>query len=172
MPLLVLVGFIQNFTILFFIFFKKKYFPNNIYKFIVTNPFLVIGVMGCLLISSIRGDFKEIRYSSYSIFFQIGFAMFVYKQKFNNILFSKKIIISSLFFVYLISIIGPNTGIDYAISRSAISQKINKCIENNNDNCNKLTYNETMYHETWYSFEKFNNAFNYLENNKLSFMRR
>lgn len=172
MPLLILVGFIQNFTILFLIFVKKKNFLRNIYKFIITNSFLVIGAMGCLLISTIRGDFEAIRYSSYPIFFQIGFAQFVYKQKFDNFSFSNKIIFPFLFFFYLISIIGPNTGIDYAISRSAISQKINKCIENNNDNCNKLAYYETMYQGTWYNYEKFNNVFNYLENNKLSFMRR
>lgn len=169
------VGFVQNFLILYFIFFYKKFFLYNIIKFAVQNPFLIIGIMGCVLIAIIRpSNFDQIRYSSYSIFFQIGFFIFIFRSKLNNFnLIKNKIFLYFIICSYIISILGPYTGVHFAITRAAIYQKINNCIvNNNNNNCNSLVYNETMYKGTWFSSEKFNDVFNYLEKNKLSFMRR
>ena len=65
----ILLGFVQL-TVLYIILIKSKI---NLKKFIIENPFLIIGIISCLIISIARIDrFGELRYTTYSIIFQPG----------------------------------------------------------------------------------------------------
>ena len=70
--------------------------------------------------------------------------------------------------MYLISIIGPNTGLHFSISRSSVADRIDKCIALNNKECNPMIYDLTFYKGTWFDYSKFEYILNYLKNNKLS----
>lgn len=167
----IFLGFFQNCIILFYIFLFKKDYYETIKKIILNNSILVIGIIGCLLVVTIRGSVSEqIRYSSFSILFQIGFFIFMY-QNFPKIFlfFKKKIFIYIFFISYLISILGPNTGMHFGISRAAIYNEVNFCLNHNKKECNKIIYDLTFYNGDWYRYDDFLKIINYLYLNKLSF---
>jgi hypothetical protein len=170
---LAVFGFLQNILILYFIISSKNSLLQNISKFIIENPLLVIGIIGCFLIATIRPlYFDQTRYSSYSIFFQIGFFIFILKKNLNIfILNTKKLFFYFVFFSYIVSIIGPYTGIHFAISRMATTQKINDCVRLKENDCNILIYKETMYGGTWFDKEKFNKVIYFLKDKNFTFMR-
>jgi hypothetical protein len=166
-------GFLQNIAILYFIISSKNSLLKNISKFIIENPLLVIGIIGCFLIATIRPlYFDQIRYSSYSIFFQIGLFIFILKKNLNIFIYNKKkLFLYFVFFSYIVSIIGPYTGIHFAISRMATTQKINDCVRLKENDCNILIYKETMYDGTWFDKEKFNKVIYFLKDKNFTFMR-
>jgi hypothetical protein len=70
--------------------------------------------------------------------------------------------------LYLISIIGPNTGLHFSISRASVAERISKCIALNNKDCDQMIYDLTFYKGTWFDYSKFEYNLNYIKNNKLS----
>ena len=172
-PLYVLIGLIQNIIILYYIFLDKKNYLEVTKNLVVTNPFLIIGVIGCTIISIIRGDiFEQIRYFSFSIFFQLGFFIFILQNN-SKVFFvlKKKLFLFLIIALYFISILGPNTGLHFAISRAAIADKVSKCIILNTKSCNKLIYDLTFYKGIWYNYSDFQNHIDFLKKNKLSFFK-
>jgi len=169
-PLYLLVGLVQNLIVLKCIFLNKKNYLGIIKDIVLNNPFLVIGIFGCSLISLARGEsFEQIRYFSFSIFFQVGFFILIYKYYLELFSFIKKKIFIFLFAsLYLISIIGPNTGLHFSISRASVADRIGKCIALNNKDCNQMIYDLTFYKATWFDYLKFEYTLNYLKNSKLS----
>jgi hypothetical protein len=169
-PFYVLVGLVQNIIVLKCIFFNKKNYLEIIKDTVLKNPFLILGIFGCSLISLARGEnFEQIRYFSFSILFQLGFFVLIYEYYSKLFSFIKKKIFIFLFIsLYLISIIGPNTGLHFSISRASIAERINKCISLNNKDCNQLIYDLTYYGGTWFDYSKFEYILNYIKNNKLS----
>jgi hypothetical protein len=182
----VLIGFFQNILILSHIFFPRKEIFNKIQNLILKNPLLCIGIIGSLLLAFARtNNFEQVRYSQFSIFFQIGFFIFIYQNYQNNFLFYKKKFFLFLFlFLYSISIIGPFSGIRFAIHQHVIFKKIyNECNEkkktlkiNTNTNatnsdiishaCLNAAYSFSTYK---YDYLSFLNVIYYLNNNNLSF---
>ena len=84
-------------------FFNEKKFLINLRNVIIQNPFLIIGIMGCLLINLIRIDYNQSRYFSFSLLFQIGFLIFYLKNnnldKIKNKIKNKYLIF--LFYVFM-----------------------------------------------------------------------
>jgi hypothetical protein len=169
-PIYVLIGLIQNIIILYYIFLSKKNYLEVIKNLVVTNPFLIIGVIGCAIISIIRGDtFEQIRYFSFSIFFQLGFFIFILENN-SKVFFvlKKKLFLFLIISLYFISILGPNTGLHFAILRAAIADKVNKCIILNTNSCDKMIYDLTFYKGIWYNYSDFEKSIDFLKKNKLS----
>jgi len=168
-----LIGFLQNMIILTYIFLFNKDFYKATKNIILSNPFLVIGIIGCLLVVIVRGSvFEQIRYSSFSIFFQIGFFIFLY-QSYPKIFlfFKKKVFLYFLLISYFISIIGPHTGIHFALSRAAIFNQINLCYKSNIQDCNEVIYHSTLYNGDWLDYNVFLQAMNHLKIYHLSFLK-
>jgi hypothetical protein len=130
----------------------------------------LIGINLDAIISIIRGDtFEQIRYFSFSIFFQLGFFIFILENN-SKVFFvlKKKLFLFLIISLYFISILGPNTGLHFAISRAAIADKVNKCITLNTKSCNKMIYDLTFYKGIWYNYSDFENHIDFLKKNKLS----
>lgn len=169
-PIYILIGLIQNLIILYYIFLNKKKYLDEIKNIVVRNPFLIIGILGCSIISIFRGDaFEQIRYFSFSIFFQLGFFIFIHHQnsKFFLII-KKKLFLFLIAVLYLISIVGPNTGLHFAISRTSIANMVSNCLILHYKDCNKIIYDLTFYKNNWYNYSDFERHINYLKKNKLS----
>jgi hypothetical protein len=170
-PIYILIGLIQNLIILYYIFLNKKKYLDEIKNLVVRNPFLIIGILGCSIISIFRGDaFEQIRYFSFSIFFQLGFFIFIHHQNSKIFLIvKKKLFLFLIAVLYLISIVGPNTGLHFAISRTSIANMINNCLILHYKDCNKIIYDLTFHKKNWYNYSDFESHINYLKKNKLSF---
>lgn len=167
------IGFLQNMIILTYIFIFNKDFYKTIKNIILSNPFLFIGIIGCLLVVIVRGSaFEQIRYSSFSIFFQIGFFIFLY-QSYPKIFlfFKKKIFLYFVLISYFISIIGPNTGIHFAVSRAAIFNQINSCYKSNKQDCNEVIYHSTLYNSDWFDYDHYLQVMKHLKIYHLSFLK-
>ena len=167
------VGFLQNMIILTYIFIFNKDFYKTIKNIILSNPFLFIGIIGCLLVVIVRGSaFEQIRYSSFSIFFQIGFFIFLY-QCYPKIFlfFKKKIFLYFVLISYFISIIGPNTGVHFAVSRAAIFNQITSCYKSNKQDCNEVIYHSTLYNSDWFDYDHYLQVMNHLKIYHLSFLK-
>jgi hypothetical protein len=172
-PIYVIIGLIQNIIILYYIFLSKKNYLEVIKNLALTNPFLIIGIIGCAIIAITRGDsFEQIRYFSFSIFFQLGFFIFILQNN-SKVFFilKKKLFIFVIVALYFLSILGPNTGLHFAISRAAIADKVNKCIILNTKSCNKMIYDLTFYKDIWYNYSDFENHIDFLKKNRLSLFR-
>jgi hypothetical protein len=171
-PIYVLIGLIQNLIVLYYVFLSKKNYLEIIKNLVVTNPLLIIGILGCLLIALRKADsFEQIRYFSFSIFFQLGFFIIIYKNNSKIFLFlKKKIFLFLIITSYFISIVGPNTGWHFAVSRAAITDRVNKCIIFYSINCNKMIYDSTFYMGKWYNYLDFESNVSWIKKNKLSFL--
>ena len=169
-PIYILIGLIQNLIILYYIFLNKKKYLDEIKNIVVRNPFLIIGILGCSIISIFRGDaFEQIRYFSFSIFFQLGFFIFIHHQNSKVFLIiKKKLFLFLIAVLYLISIVGPNTGLHFAISRTSIANMVSNCLILHYKDCNKIIYDLTFYKNNWYNYSDFERHINYLKKNKLS----
>ena len=121
----------QYFYILKILYFKRL-FLKNLKNFIINNPLIVIGTLGCLLISLSREDYNQSRYMTFSLCFQIGFLiLFLKKTSWGsiNILVKKKILVIIFLSIYLINLIMPNQGILFASSKNYIFENVKKCFE-------------------------------------------
>jgi len=165
----ILLGFIQL-TALFIIFINSKI---NFKKFIIENPFLIIGIISCLIISIARTNhFDQIRYATYSIIFQLGFFIFALKSKDLVYYFDKfyKSIFFILIFLYSLNLISPHTGIFFSPSRYIVKDKIDKCLINNNlSQCENLIYDELFFYGDWFDKDNFSILLNNMSNEKKSF---
>lgn len=167
--LIVLFGFIQL-TVLFIIFINSKI---NFKKFIIENPFLIIGIISCLIISIVRPDrFGETRYATYSIIFQLGFFIFALTSKNLVYFFDKfyKSIFIILIFLYSINLISPHTGIFFSSSRYIVKDKIDECLTNKNlYQCENLIYDKLFFNGDWFDKNNFSILLNKINNEKKSF---
>jgi len=113
----VLIGFFQNILILSHVFFSRKEIFNKIQNLILKNPLLCIGITGSLLLAFARtNNFEQARYSQFSIFFQIGFVIFIYQNYKNNfLLYKKKFFLFLFLFIYSIFFFVPFSGIRFFI---------------------------------------------------------
>ena len=167
--LTILLGFIQT-IVLFIIFFDSKI---NFKKFILENPFLIIGIIGCLIISITRtNNFGEMRYATYSIIFQIGFFIFILKSKKIIIFFDKfyKSIFLLFIIIYSLNLFSPHTGIFFPLNRYIVKNNIDKCLVNNNFNkCENLMYKELFFYSNWFDRDDFSILINKMKKEKKSF---
>lgn len=166
--LIIFVGLFQ-FILVFFILFHSRI---SLKKFIIDNPFLIMGLISCFLITLTRVDrFGEIRYSTYSIIFQIGF--FIYILKSRNIIYFFEKYYKSFFFIffliYSINFFSPNSGILFSVDRYMIKKNIDECLTKNNlDYCKNLIYKKVFFSGNWFNKKDFHLLIDNMNNEKKS----
>ena len=167
--LIILTGLFQS-ILLVVIYINSKI---DIKKFILDNPFLILGIIGCLIISIMRiNHFDQVRYVSYSIIFQIGFFIFIMKSKIIISFFDRfyKFIFTIFILLYLFNLITPNTGIFFSPHRFMVKTNIETCLSNNNLNkCEDLIYNELFFYGNWFNKDNFKVLLNKMSEEKKSF---
>ena len=154
-------------------FFNEKKFLINLRNVIIQNPFLIIGIMGCLLINLIRIDYNQSRYFSFSLLFQIGFLIFYLKNNNLNEIKNKiknKYLIFSFLCIYVLNLFSPQQGFLFAFEKNLINKKVkNYFIDKNNKN----DFLSEMFYLTFYDKEKisykyFKDSIFFMEKQKLS----
>jgi hypothetical protein len=169
----IIIVIIQYFYLINLSFFNGKKFLINLRNLILQNPFLIIGIMGCLLINLIRIDYNQSRYFSFSLLFQIGFFIFYLKN--NNLEKIKKKIknrylISSFLCVYVLNLFIPHQGFLFAFEKNLINKKVKNCFidQNNENDCLSEMFYLTFYDEEKISYKYFKDSIFILEKQKLS----
>jgi len=169
----VIVVLIQYLYLIRYSFFNEKKFLVNLQNLIIQNPFLIIGIMGCLLINLIRIDYNQSRYFSFSLLFQIGFLIFYLKNNNLNKIKKKiknKYLIFLFLCIYILNIFIPHQGFLFAFEKNLIYQKVKNCfIDKSNENdCLSEMFYLTFYDKEKISYKYFKNSIFILEKQKLS----
>ena len=166
-----------------YIFIIKKIFSkthkklDSIRNFLLTNPYIVIGVLGCLLISFSRDDYNQSRYLSFSILFQLGFLIFFIKTNFFNKLKNfiiRKIVISIFIFLYLLNLFIPHQGILFALGKNYIYKTVMECLMQNKNNniCLPEMFYLTFYDVNKEHYVNFEKSIYILKKNNLSIFNK
>ena len=168
-----IVILIQYLYLIKYSFFNEKKFLVNLQNLIIQNPFLIIGVMGCLLINLIRIDYNQSRYFSFSLLFQIGFLIFYLKNNNLNKIkkkFKNKYLIFSFIFIYFLNLFVPHQGFLFAFEKNLINKKVKNCFidQNNENDCLSEMFYLTFYDEEKISYKYFKDSIFILEKQKLS----
>ena len=168
-----IVVLIQYLYFINYSFFNEKKFLINLRNLILQNPFLIIGIMGCLLINLIRIDYNQSRYFSFSLLFQIGFLIFYLKNNNLNKIKKKiknKYLIFSFLCIYVLNLFIPHQGFLFAFEKNLINKKVKNCfIDKNNENdCLSEMFYLTFYDEGKISYKYFKDSIFILEKQKLS----
>lgn len=149
---------------------------DNIRNFLITNPYIVIGVLGCLLISFAREDYNQSRYLTFPILFQLGFFILLIKNDFFNKLkhlILRKIVTLIFILLYLLNLFVPHQGILFALGKNYIYKSVMECLINNKNNNTCLS---EMFYLTFYDinnehYKNFENSIYILRENKLSIFK-
>lgn len=167
---IIIIG--QYFYILKILSFKRLYF-KNLKNFIINNPLIVIGILGCFLISLSRDDYNQSRYMTFSLCFQVGFFIVFLKNTSWNLLkklINKKILVIIFLSIYSINLILPNQGIMFAFSKNYIFNNIKKCFElnDNDEECLEEMFYQTFYDSDQNKFDEFKDRVYKLKRDNLS----
>lgn len=154
------ITLVQYLYLLHSIFFIKKNPLNNLRNFILDNPLVIIGLLGCLLIVITRENYHYSRYMTFSLLFQLGFFINLFKNKLI-IKYSNKIIrnllISFFLISYFINLLITNQGIFFAFKKNYIYSNVKNCFLTNQENnrCLKDMFYLTFYDENKKHYEVF-----------------
>ena len=143
----------QYVTIIYFL-FKDNKVLSNLQKFIVNNPLIILGILGCFLINFTREDYNQSRYMSFSMIFQIGFLLFLIKSNILNkviTIIRKKITVSIFVLIYLLNLFIPHQGILFALGKNYIYNNVMKCLNKNKNNNSCLP---EMFYLTFYDINR------------------
>ena len=159
------------------IFSKTQNNIDSIRNFLLTNPYIVIGVLGCFIISFSRDDYNQSRYLSFSILFQLGFFIFLIKNNsFNRLkkFITRKIVITIFIFLYLLNLFIPHQGILFALGKNYIYKTVMEClIQNENNNiCLPEMFYLTFYDVNNEHYKNFQKSIYILKEKKLSIFNK
>lgn len=128
----ILLSLMQYFFICKFFIIDKKNFFNSFKFFILNNPLILIGFLGCILISFSRTDYNQVRYMSFSLLFQLGFFIFYFRH-FSQNLYSifNKVILNFFILFYVINLFIPHQGFFIALHKHYINEVAKDCFINN-----------------------------------------
>jgi hypothetical protein len=128
----ILLSLMQYFFICKFFIIDKKNFFNSFKFFILNNPLILIGFLGCILISFSRTDYNQVRYMSFSLLFQLGFFIFYFRH-FSQNLYSifNKVILNFFILFYVINLFIPHQGFFIALHKHYINEVVKDCFVNN-----------------------------------------
>ncbi|MDA9626937.1 hypothetical protein N9S53_00540 [Candidatus Pelagibacter sp.] len=164
----------QYFFILKILFFKNESFLKSIKDFIIENPLILIGIIGCFLINLSREDYNQSRYVTFSLMFQMGFLIYFFKNLplFLEKIFLKKRILLLIFLpLYFINLFLPNQGLLFAFGKNYIFEDIKNCLvnsKNNNDVCLKKMFHLTFYDLDEKKFHEYRESIYKIRNQKLT----
>ena len=162
---------IQYFIMFKFISNTKKNFFNTFKFFLLNNPLIVIGFIGCLLISFSRTDYNQVRYISFSLLFQLGFFTFYFRD-FSHKLYPifNRFLLKSFILFYLINLFMPHQGIFIALHKHYINEIVKDCfIKNKNiETCYPKMFYLTFYDIKQEHYSNFKKSLFELKNKKLS----
>ena len=140
--------------------FKNQRNFNSIKTFILNNPLILIGFLGCLLINLSREDYNQSRYMSFSLLFQIGFFILFLKNistNFRETLTKKKILVTFFLLIYLLNFFLPNQGIIFSLKKNYVFENVKSCFKNYNyhEICFKKMFYQTFYDINQEKFDQF-----------------
>ena len=163
---------LQN--LLIFRFLIKKKNISNVKSFFSENPVLILGYLGCFLVSFAKDDILQIRYFSFSLLFQLGFFIFLIKN--YNFLLNGKLynyMRNFLVLTYVVSFTFFNQGIYFALSKHAIYKKSLDCFQKelSFDNCKEYIYIKTFYNDPSFERENYDSLIIFLKKNNLSIFK-
>jgi hypothetical protein len=166
------VSALQN--LLIFRFLIKKKNISNVKSFFSENPMLILGYLGCFLVSFAKDDILQIRYFSFSLLFQLGFFIFFIKN--YNFLLNGKLynyMRNFLVLTYVVSFTFFNQGIYFALSKHAIYKKSLDCFQKelSFDNCKEYIYIKTFYNDPSFERENYDSLIIFLKKNSLSIFK-
>jgi len=169
----VIVVLIQYLYLIKYSFFNEKKLLVNLQNLIIQNPFLIIGIMGCLLINLIRIDYNQSRYFSFSLLFQIGFLIFYLKNNDLNKIKNKiknKYLIFSFLCIYIFNLFTPHQGFLFAFEKNLINKKVKNCFmdKSSENDCLSEMFYLTFYDKEKISYQYFKDSIFILEKKKLS----
>lgn len=160
----------QNLIILFYL-FRNQNFIISFKSFLKNNPVMIMGLLGCLTTSLVKGDVMQIRYFSYSLLYQVGYLLFIIKN-FTFIYDLKKffLIKNFLLVMFIINLFFFNQGVHFALSKFTVYAKSLDCLKKNQNtkNCEDYIYKKTFYDDESFDKEKFRNIISFLKRNKLT----
>jgi len=127
------ITIIQIFVILIFEFKKKLNIFTKTKLFFNENPILILSLIFAFLYSISRNDPYNAMSSRYvfgSIFFQIGFLIFLIKNNFKFLNFFKILVVVS----FLQGFFSPYSGLHWQIIKVSQNQELLDCFNNSNSN--------------------------------------
>lgn len=141
---------VQYFYLFYLCFFNKKNFFNNLRNFIINNPFIIIGSLGCFLITLFREDYIHSRYMTFSLLFQLGFFIFYFKNdlfKKNISIFKNNLLVFLFLIIYFVNIFITNQGFFFALKKNYVYNNVKNCLISKQDNNECLP---DMFYQTFY----------------------
>ena len=140
----------QYFYLFYQSFFGRKNFLNNLRNFILDNPFIIIGCLGCLLITVTRDNYFHSRYMTFSLLFQLGFFIFHFKKnlfKKDINVFKKNLLVFLFLIIYFANIFITNQGFFFALKKNYVYNNVKNCLISKQDNNECLP---DMFYQTFY----------------------
>lgn len=143
-------GLVQYSYLFYQSFFNKNKFFNNLRNFIIENPFIIMGSLGCLLIAATRENYFHSRYMTFSLLFQIGFLIFIFRHNYfkrNINLIKKNLVVFLFLIIYFINLFLSSQGFFFAFKKNYINNDVKNCLINNPKKHNCLP---DMFYSTFY----------------------
>ena len=160
-PIAFMIGLFQISLILYFEIKKKKDILEKLLNFSISNPFIIISLIFSFMYAVSRNDVYNIMSSRYvfaSIFFQIGFILYLIKEKIFLLSYFKLFIIIA----FLQGFLSPYSGLHWQLIKQGQINSLNNCFEeakfkNNRDDCIKKMRKITLSNNINFSFKELKN---------------
>jgi hypothetical protein len=148
---------------------------NDLNKFILRNPLIIIGLMSAFLLILFRKfpDYLAARYSTISIIFQLGFLVWFFENR--GFIFLKKILIYVFLICYSLSWFIPYEGLFHHLTKYRQSLNVESCykdavvLSENIESCNDYAYGIVFYGGSWFDKAVFAKSIHFLHDNNLNF---